>query len=138
MPKMKLALAVSAIMGLTTASKAFAWVQFCNSTNVTIWTTYSWHNPSCSAVDGSVWEKQGWWSLTPGECKIVYGPTIGNSISYYYAEGSGITWSGPFGDCTPWAAFDLCDNTCNTNARVLGYRELNTGGFENYTLTFTR
>jgi len=137
MLKMKLALAMSTVLGLTTASKAFAWMQFCNSTAETIWTTYSWYNPSCSGEDGSVWEKQGWWSLTPGQCKIVFGPAIGNSFSYYYAENSGITWSGPFSDCTPWTAFDLCDNTCNTNSRVLGYRQLNTGSSTNFTLTFT-
>ena len=47
--------------------------------------------------------------IGPGECKIVYGQSIGNRFSYYYAEGNGLVWSGPF-----------------------------TGESVNYTLTFTR
>ena len=138
MLKLKLTLALTMALCLGAASKAHAWVQFCNGTNATIWTTYSWFAPACVAQDGSSWEKAGWWSLTPGQCKIVYGPSIGNQFSYYYAEGAGLVWAGPFATCTPYSAFDWCDNTCNTNSRNLGYRELNTGGASNYTVTFTR
>ena len=138
MLKIKLVLALTVVLYVGATGKAHAWVQFCNSTDVTIWTVYSWYAPSCVPEDGSSWEKAGWWSLTPGQCKIVYGPSISNQFSYYYAEGGGLVWAGPFTDCTPFSAFDLCDNTCNTNARNLGYRELNTGSSTNYTLTFRR
>jgi uncharacterized membrane protein len=138
MLKMKLALAATAALCITAAGKAHAWVQFCNATNVTIWTSYSWYAPSCAAEDGSLWEKAGWWSLTPGQCKIVYGPSISNRFSYYYAEGGGLVWAGPFGDCATNSAFDWCDNTCQTSGRSVSYRELDTGSSSNFTLTFTR
>jgi uncharacterized membrane protein len=132
----KLAMAVTVAAGLGITGPAHAWVQFCNGTSVTIWTAYSWYNPGCVAEDGSSWSKAGWWDLAPGQCKIVYGPAITNALSYYYAEGGGLTWAGPYFTCTPWSGFNWCDNTCNTNSRNLGWRELNTGGASNYTLTF--
>ena len=135
MLKMKLALAVALCVAAT--GKAHAWVQFCNGTNATIWTSYSWFAPSCVAEDGSTWDKAGWWSLTPGQCKIVYGPSISNQFSYYYAEGGGLVWAGPFRDCATNNAFDLCDNTCVSPGRSVDYRELNTGNASNFTLTFT-
>jgi len=130
--------ALCALVCLGGATKAHAWVQFCNGTDVTIWTTYEWYAPSCAAEDGSSWEKKGWWSLTPGQCKTVYGASISNRYSYYYAEGGGLAWAGPYNTCTPWTAFDWCDNTCSTSSRNLGWRQLDTGGYSNYTLTFTR
>ncbi|MFP2909518.1 hypothetical protein ACLESD_31640 [Pyxidicoccus sp. 3LFB2] len=49
-----------------------------------------------------------------------------------------MVWAGPYSTCTPYSAFEWCDNICNTNSRNLGYRELYTGnGVSNYTLTFT-
>jgi len=136
MSKITLVLALTMALCVGVVGDAHAWVQFCNSTNVTIWTTYEWYQPSCVAEDGSSWEKKGWWSLTPGQCKIVYGSSISNSYSYFYAEGGGYVWTGPYPTCTPYTAFDWCDNTCNTNSRNLGYRELYTGSATNYTLTF--
>ncbi|MCP3139388.1 DUF1036 domain-containing protein [Pyxidicoccus xibeiensis] len=132
----KLVMAFAAAAGLGFAGPAHAWVQFCNGTSVTIWTAYSWYDASCVPEDGSSWRKVGWWDLTPGQCKIVYGPAISNTFSYYYAEGGGLVWSGDFFTCTPWNAFNWCDNTCDASSRNLGYRELNTGGAQNYTLTF--
>ena len=132
-----LAMAFAAAVGLGISGPAHAWVQFCNGTSVTIWTAYSWRDTGCVPEDGSSWRKAGWWMLTPGQCKIVYGGAIPNAFSYYYAEGGGKVWAGPFSTCTPQTAFNWCDNTCNTNSRNLGYRELNTGNASNYTLTFT-
>src|ERR1700733_15856375 len=138
MSKVKLGMVIGAALSVTAVGKADAWVQFCNGTDVTIWTAYEWFAPSCSAEDGSVWEKEGWWGLTPGQCAIVYGPAISNHFSYYYAEGGGLSWSGPFSTCGTNNAFDLCDNTCQSPGRTIPFRELDTGSASNYTLTFTR
>jgi hypothetical protein len=67
MSKMRLALALTAALCVGAVGDAHAWVQFCNGTNATIWTTYSWYQPACVAEDGSTWEKAGWWSLAPGQ-----------------------------------------------------------------------
>jgi uncharacterized membrane protein len=128
---------VTLAVGLGTAAPAHAWMQFCNGTSAAIWTTYEWYAPSCASEDGSVWQKRGWWSLNPGECKIVYGGSLPSRYSYYYAEGGGRVWAGQYFTCTPSSGFDWCDNTCSTNSRNLGWRELDTGSASNYTLTFT-
>lgn len=141
MAKIKIALAMAAALGLGAAGEAHAWVQYCNGVNVTIWTAYEHFAPSCVSSDGSSWRKAGWWGLLPGECKIVYGPDIPNRFSYYYAEQegrSGLVWDGNFPTCTPDARFELCDNSCFSPSRNLGYRQLDTGSSDNYTLTFTR
>lgn len=132
----KFAAALALALGLGTAGPAHAWMQYCNATSVTIYTTYEWSAPACASEDGSVWRKKGWWSLNPGECKIVYGSSLPGRYSYYYAEGGGKVWAGAYSTCTPSTAFDWCDNTCNTSSRSLGYRELDTGSSSNYTLTF--
>ena len=138
MLKVKLAMMVSVAMSVMAVGKADAWVQFCNGTDVTISTSYEWYAPSCSAEDGSVWNKRGWWNLAPGQCKIVYGPAISNRFSYYYAEGGGLFWAGPFSTCGTNNVFDWCDNTCSIPGRTIDFRELDTGNASNYTLTFVR
>ncbi|MBU8900329.1 hypothetical protein DRW03_27460 [Corallococcus sp. H22C18031201] len=137
MTNRKLMVVGAVLLGVVSAPEARAWVQFCNGTNVTLWTAYSWYAPGCLVEDGSTWEKQGWWSLTPGQCKVVSGAPIVNRYSYYYAEGGGMAWAGPYFTCTPYTAFDWCDNTCSTDSRNLGYRQLDTDSYSNYTLTLT-
>jgi len=61
--------------------------------------------------------------LTPGECEIFHGPSAIDSL-IAIPKAMGLVWAGPFTDCTPFAAFDCRDNTCNTKSRRLGYREL--------------
>ena len=138
MTKSKLALALIAAMSLGIAGRAHAWVQFCNGTDVTISTTYERYDASCAAEDGSVWKKAGWWTLAPGQCKIVYGASISNRYSYYYAHGGGLVWEGPYSTCVPYTAFAWCDNLCSNNARYVGFRQYDTGGAANATLTFNR
>ena len=139
MSRIKIALPLAIALCAGVVRDARAWVQFCNGTDVTIWTAYSWYDASCVPEDGSTWAKEGWWELSPGECRVVYGPAITNPYSYYYGEGDGVVWSGDFQTCTPETAFiDWCLNTCTTGSRILGYRELYSGDAENYTVTFTR
>ncbi|MFY2559738.1 DUF1036 domain-containing protein [Corallococcus terminator] len=137
MSKRKAAMALAAAVGLGSAGQAHAWMQFCNATSATIWTAHSTYDSSCVPVDGSTWRNVGWWGLTPGQCKIVYGNAIPGSYIYFYAEGGGRYWGGEFVSCTPYAAFNLCDHSCTGNSRNLGYRQRNTGGAANYTVTFT-
>ncbi|RYZ39230.1 MAG: DUF1036 domain-containing protein [Myxococcaceae bacterium] len=137
MSNQKFAAAMALALGLGISGQAHAWMQYCNGTSLTLWTTYQWYAPSCDPTGGNPWQKQGWWSLNPGECKIVFGASLPGRYSYYYAEGGGQVWAGAYSTCTPYSAFNYCDNLCNTNARSLGYRELDTGTSTNYTLTFT-
>ncbi|WP_140789009.1 DUF1036 domain-containing protein [Myxococcus xanthus] len=136
MKKIAIPLVTAAVLGA--AGDAHAYLQFCNLTNVNIWTAYSRLDPGCIPMDGSTWRNSGWWELTPGQCKIVYSSAIPGSTIYYYAEGGGRVWAGPFMTCVSNAVFSLCDNSCTiTGSRNVGFRQIDTGGAQNYTLNFT-
>ncbi len=69
------------------------------------------------------WEPKGWWTLNPGETKLVANQDR-NRIFYYYAEsigGEGLVWSGN-------DAYD------NLRGRDLSFKEVNMGErFVDYT-----
>jgi uncharacterized membrane protein len=61
-----------------------------------------------------------------------------NRYWYYYAEATdGAKWSGDFPTYVNNEAFDHCDSPPNSSMIVLGFRELDVGDADNYTLTFT-
>jgi uncharacterized membrane protein len=129
------------LIALLLPTNAHAWFRFHNNTATTIWVAFQWYSPDCS--DGGSWETRGWWKLTPGQTKTVFGADLQSVDTYYYwyAEASdGSKWSGPFKTCTPLTAFDWCLNTCNTapETRILGYREKYINGYNNYTINLVR
>ena len=130
-------LVIAVFIALLSETDANAWFRFRNKTNTTIWVAFQRYSPHCD--ENSEWAVAGWWKLTPGQTKTVFGADLQtvNKYYYYYAEGAdGSVWSGPFDTCTPITAFDWCDNVCNTapETRILGYREKYIGNFNNYTI----
>lgn len=110
--------------------------KFCNDYSSTVWVMFEWHSPNCP--DGGDWQKKGWWSMEPGQCKVVYGGDLASlqACSYYYAEAAdGAKWTGPITEFVPLRAFDWCANTSSTDSRTIGMREICTGNNNNYTLT---
>jgi uncharacterized membrane protein len=109
-----------------------------------IWAAIMYYQPGCS--DGGNWEKKGWWRMTPGQGKIVYGGSLDDLNRYYcyYAMADdGAKWSGPYVRFLPYQAFDWCEWTacshsdgspCGFNA---GLRLLDINSYDNYTLTLT-
>lgn len=116
--------AIAGVLLLAAAPRpARAWVQVCNKTTARVWVSYEFRDTSCS--DGSGWSKLGWWGLSRGECKIIYGKPPTNAYSYFYAEAdNGWVWNGPFTTCTPYENFDQCDTVCSPGSRRLGYRQV--------------
>jgi uncharacterized membrane protein len=104
----------------------------------TLWVTIMWYAPNCS--DGGNWEKAGWWQLSPGQTKTVFGGNLHEVNRYYcyYAQASdGATWSGPYERSVPPTAFDWCEWTANTQSFDVGYRLLDIGNNDNFTLSLT-
>ena len=139
--KLVVSLLAGVLVALLSASDANAWFRFRNKTNTTIWVTFQWYSPNCDI--GSNWAVAGWWKLTPGQTKTVFGADLQsvNTYYYYYAEGAdGSKWSGPFDTCAPITAFNWCDNRCNnaSGTRILGYREKYIDGYNNYTVNLTK
>lgn len=113
--------------------------RFCNQYERTVWVAFQRYSPNCP--DGGDWQTAGWWQLTPGQCKVVYGGDLQdlNKYYYYYAESAdGRTWGGPLMTCVPQQAFDWCLNTCSTAARYVGFRQQFVGNANNFTVNLVR
>ena len=114
-------------------------LRFCNNYPSTIWTTIAFFSADCGG-DGQPYEKVGWWPISPGACLEVFSGDLQDvgQFWYYHAEADdGASWDGEFGTDATNAAFDRCWDIGTTNDdRELGYRELDIGGSNDYTLTF--
>jgi uncharacterized membrane protein len=102
------------------------------------------YSPETCAAEGGDFEMMGWWRIAPGSCAVVYGNDLAdlNRFWYYYAEAAdGSFWAGPFGATVPVRRFGG-DQACwgvqhsATEGFVrIGYRELDIGDNDDYTLT---
>jgi uncharacterized membrane protein len=132
------AMVAGLLVALGAPTQADAWFRFTNSTAKPVYVTFQWYSPGCK--DGGSWETQGWWLIQPGATATVFGRDLQtvDEYFYFYAESNDrrLIWSGPYKTCCPSTAFDWCLNTCNNNpnTRVLGFREINIGSYNNYTL----
>jgi hypothetical protein len=115
-------------VGLLTSGVARADVTFCNRSNSPIWLTYGqfeWYSGAmCHIGNSTTDEIRGWWHPDPGQCVTVeggcncnwwayqFGNCPGPDLHYYAEDDAGNWWGGDQGwsTCTPWRAFDQCDN----------------------------
>jgi uncharacterized membrane protein len=139
--KLVVSLMAALLISLLSATDANAWFRFRNKTNTTVWVAFQWYSPNCD--NGSDWAVAGWWKLSPGQTKTVFGSDLQsvNAYYYYYAEGAdGTVWAGPYNTCTPIKAFNWCDNTCDNapGTRILGYREKLVWWYNNYTVNLVK
>lgn len=69
---------------LLPAFQAHAWLQFCNETSVSLKVAYKHWLPECLA-GGTGWRSKGYWTIAPGQCKVVQGGTLqSDKLSRYY------------------------------------------------------
>src|SRR5258706_11791624 len=117
----------------------------CNSYSTGIWTSIMFYSPETCGGDGRDFEMMGWWRIEPGSCAHVYANDLEdlNQFWYYFAEADdGAVWAGPFGANVPLDAFgggQSCWGTqkvAGNNFERIGYRELDIGSNDDYTLTF--
>jgi len=82
-------------------------LQFTNFYPSKLWVAIMWYTPNCP--DGGNWTKKGWWSLIPGQSKVVSGLDLDEVNRYwcYYAQAeNGAHWSGPYLRMVPPQSFD--------------------------------
>jgi hypothetical protein len=136
---------ISAGFLLLTLGVARADINLCNHTNSPIWVTYGeeeWYDGAmCHVGDSTTDEIHGWWHPGPGQCVTVeagcncnwwanfWGNCPGDMHFYGENDAHTITWGRSMGQgwntCTPWAAFDQCDNQWSScpNGRWLEWGE---------------
>ena len=115
-------------------------LRFCNSHPVRIWTVISFHSPEACGGEGGDWQNIGWYPVDPGSCVVVYQNDLAdvNRYWYYYAEADdGATWSGDFPTFVEYPGpFNICDGLGSSAYTRVGFRELDVGDNDDYTLTF--
>jgi hypothetical protein len=111
-------------------------LQFSNGTDRQLWIAFMYYHPNCP--DGGDFGKKGWYHLVSGHSAVVYGGDAADLNRYfcYYAENDqGDHWSGQYVRAVPQHAFDWCEWTGSTDSRDVGFRLLDVGDTDNYTLT---
>jgi uncharacterized membrane protein len=115
-------------------------LRFCNSHPVRIWTAISFYSPEECGGEGGDWQNMGWYPVDPGQCVEVYNNDLDdvNRFWYFFAEADdGAAWSGDFPTFVKDPeAFNICDGIGTTALRIVGFRELDVGDNDEYTLTF--
>ncbi len=94
---------------------------FCNFYPAKVWISIMWYDPTCGeGKPGNCWQRQGWFSITPGSCKkilpnAVY-PDVGDDLSdinryycFYAVAADGAKWSGPYMRGVTNSAYHRCD-----------------------------
>src|SRR6185503_10839986 len=106
-----------------------AMLQICSLFPKKLWVSIMYYEPSCSAdfPNSAPWLRKGWWFLTPGQCKVVFGADLADVNRYfcYYAESSDAAakWSGPYKRSVRDVAFSFCDGSGFTGPQYkIGYR----------------
>jgi uncharacterized membrane protein len=113
---------------------------FCNSHPVRIWTAISFLDPEVCGGEGGNWRNRGWWGIDPGACVTVHSGIVSNVNRYWYYfafSDDGRRWEGDFPTYVKDPeVFDLCDGLPTTALQQFGFRQLDIGDSDNYTLTF--
>ena len=110
----------------------------CNNYPKPISASIMFYSPDTCGGEGDNFEMMGWWNLAPGSCALVYANDLEdlNRYWYYFAHSSdGAVWAGPFGASVPTAAFDQCFGIGVNPGESIGFRELDMGDNDDYTIT---
>jgi uncharacterized membrane protein len=111
----------------------------CNSYSQPISTAIMFFSPDTCGGEGENFEMMGWWNLAPGSCALVFANDLEdlNRFWYYFAHArDGTVWAGPWGASVPAEAFDQCFGIGISTGESIGFRELDVGDNDDFTLTF--
>jgi len=134
---------------------ALAWFQICNKSGSEVSVAFAYldipdSREYCDALIGceplhpnqKVWNSEGWWNLSSGECAQVYPHELRkrNSIYYVYGEATdgSVEYSGEQAFCTLRTEFTLAlaNQKCNGDGREWKrFIKVGTGNSRNFTFT---
>lgn len=117
---------------------------FCNGFTEGVWVAYMFYSPDDCGGDGD-WQTIGWFHVAPGQCTTVYGNSlddVNNRYWYYHAENwdGTVFWAGPVGVYVTDKAFNHCMVGVvggQGESRIAGFRILDVGDNDDYTVTLT-
>lgn len=115
---------------LSVAQPAQAELQACNETRAKISVAFGYKD--------SEWTSEGWWTMLPGDCRVMVAGDLKHRYYYWRATQDGVALpSGKFQFCTSPKAFTIVGDT-NCEARghdTATFSEVDTGDAQSYTIT---
>jgi uncharacterized membrane protein len=90
--------------------------------------------------EGGGWQTIGWFSMEPFSPVTVYAndlDDVHNRYWYYYAQNddASFVWTGPYQVYVTDKAFNHCLNIGTSDSRIVGYRQIDVGDNEDFTVT---
>jgi uncharacterized membrane protein len=116
-------------------------LRFCNAYPARAFVAISFVDSEVCGGEGGDWRNRGWWGIDPGTCVQVHSGIVSNVNRWWYffamAE-DGARWSGEFPTfvMNP-GPFDICDGLPSTVMDRFGFRELDVGDRDDFTVTLT-
>ena len=114
-------------------------LKICNSHPAGIWAAISFHSPEACGGEGGDWQSIGWYRVESGACTVVYGNDLAdvNRFWYYYAESDdGRVWKGDYNTYVKDPdSFNICEGIGSTAYTTVGFRQIDVGDSDNFTLT---
>jgi uncharacterized membrane protein len=116
-------------------------MRICSQYPKELWVAIMNYRSSCGPItkrgqQNPPWEQVGWWSLTTGQCKIVFSGSYPNNNFYYFAQADdGAAWSGPHENPVTLHAFRFCVGKLRGADLTVGYRLLDVTKVDDFTLT---
>ena len=106
-----------------------------------LYAAYMFYSPDACGGEGGNWQAIGWFAIAPGATATLYAndlDDVNNRFWYYFAEAvDGAVWSGDINTYVTNAAFNICQGLGSTAYRTVGFRELDVGDNDSFTLTLT-
>lgn len=87
------------------------------------------------------WVSEGWWRIEPGQVRTVLNRNLRYSSAYYFHAHSSdrsLNWGGNYSFCVTRRGFKTMQRDRPDCADTENFRELRTGGAENYTFTLNQ
>jgi uncharacterized membrane protein len=117
-------------------------LHFCNSYRDHVWVAYMFWSPDACGGEGDNWQTIGWFGIAPGSCATVYAndlDDVNNRYWYFYSENDSRTyiWADNIPVYVTDEAFNHCIGIGTTTSRIVNYKQIDVGDYEDFTITLT-
>jgi uncharacterized membrane protein len=115
-------------------------LRIANSYHARVATAIMFYSPQTCGGEGKNFQLIGWWNIDPGGSALVYANDLDdvNRYWYYHAHATdGAFWAGQWSYPCPPQAFNRCWGVGVSDGISRGFRQLDIGSNDNFTLTLT-
>jgi len=107
-----------------------------------LWVAYMFYSPDACGGEGGNFQTIGWFPVDFASTVTVYAndlDDVNNRYWFFYAENddASLVWAGPWPVYVTDEAFNHCLKVGTTNSRRVGFREIDVGDNEDFTVTLS-